>query len=301
MKTLLVQLTLIVSFFYILCAVFLIYCNVFSTSEKLSGRLQSRSYRLLAGEKAKVSYEAETVTMTRYDGDIPHHLKEQYALRAIPAVNRSRVQVSIDRAGPVHWTIEDLEPERKIPDGRHNIPPDLSPKVKRTVIHDHQADFYDASGKLIRSGRIDMPDLEQINEFLKNAGGQNRDLKQRLALAKQNGSVIYEHPNGNLTIRTRRRLSDLYSRGGPVQVSEIPSEEVEVRELVDTRRNIVFATALCDLSGVVLEESLLQYRHGSTELQHIHRVSTVTDRNRIKVKSITDTYFEYVNVLLSEK
>lgn len=299
MKTQLVQLALLVSFGYVLCAVLFISCNVLS-SEKLPDLLELRSYGLQAHEKARVSYEAETVTVTLYEGDVPHHLKEQYTLRSIPAVNRSRVQVSIDRAGPVHWVIEDLEPERKIPDGRHDIPPDLSPKVKRTVIHDHQADFYDASGKLIRSGRIDMPDLAQINEFLKNAGGQNRDLKQRLAFAKQNGSIIYEHPNGNLTIRTRQRLSDLYSRGGPAQAPEVPSEEVEMRELVDTKRNVIVATALCDPSGAVLEESLLKYRHGGTELQHIHSVSTATDRNHVKVKSITDTYFDYLNVIISD-
>lgn len=299
MKTQLFQLALLASFFYVLCAALLISCNVLS-SEKLPDRSKPRSYGLRAHEKARVSYEAETVTVTRYDGEVPDTLKEQYALRSVPAVNRSRVEVSIGHDGQVHWVIEDLEPERKIPDGRHNIPPDPSPKVKRTVIRDHQADFYDASGKLIRSGRIDMPDLAQINEFLKNADGQNNNLTHRLALAKQNGSILHEHPNGNLTIRTRRRLSDFYKREGAAPLTEAPSEEVEIRELVDTKRNVIVATALCNPSGTVLEESLLKYRHGSTELQHIHSVSTATDRNRIKVKNITDTYFEYLNVMISD-
>lgn len=299
MKTQLCHLSFIVLILYVLCAAFLLSCNIVSSEKKLHD-LQPRSYGLQADEKARVSYEAETVTITRYDGDVPEALKEQYALRLIPAVSRSRVLVSIDKGGQARWVIEDLEPARKIPDGKHAVPPDLSPKVKKTVIRDHQADFYDADGKLIRSGRIDMPDLAQVNGFLKYAGSGNADLRQKIESARQNGSIVQEHPNGNLTIRTWKPLSGLYRRDGSAPAPEIAPEKAEIRELIDTRRNIIVATALYDASGDILEETRLKYREGSRELRHIHSVSTVTDRNRVKVKNITDTYFDYLRVMISD-
>lgn len=299
MKTQLIQISSVLVLLYVLCAVLFLSCNVLS-SEREYYRLSPPAYHLRADEKARVSYEAETVTVTRYDGNVPDHLKEQYALRSIPAVSRSRVEVSINRAGQAHWVIEDLEPERKIPERRESIPPDLSPGVKRTVIHGDQADFYDASGKQIRSGRIDMPDLTQVNRFLEFAGNREADLKQKIARARQNGSEVHAYPNGNLRLRTKRNLSGLYSREGTALTPEAAPENVEVIELVDTKHNRIVATGLYDLSGNALEETRLKYRGNTRELQHIHSVSTATDRNRIKVKSITDTYFEYLNVKVAD-
>lgn len=299
MKTQFCYFSFIVSVLYVLCAAFLLSCNIISSENTLHD-LPPRSYALQADEKARVSYEAETVSVTRYDGDVPEALKEQYALRLIPAVSRSRVRVSIDKGGQAHWVIEDLEPVRKLPDGKHNIPPDLSPRVKKTVIRNQQADFYDAGGKLLRSGRIDMPDLTRVNGFLKYAGNGNADLQQRIESARQNGSIVQEHPNGHLTIRTWKTLSGFYRREDAAPAPEVPSEKVEVRELVDTKRNIIVATGLYDASGDILEETRLKYREGGRELQHIHSVSTITDRNRIKVKNITDTYFDYLQVMISD-
>ncbi len=297
MKTHIFQLSFLV-LFYVICAALFISCNVLNS--QTDARLSPVSYRLDANEKARVSYEAETVTVTRYDGDIPEPLREQYALRLIPAISRSRVEVSIDKAGQTRWVIEDVEPGRKIPDGRHNVPPDLSPKVKKTVIHDQRADFYDAAGKLIRTGRMDMPDMTEINGFLKYAGSGEEDMAERIARARKNGSHIREHSNGNLTIRTWKTLTDFYRRDGSGPAAEVPPEKVEIRELVDTKNNLIVATALYNQSGEPLEETRLKYRDGTRELQHIHSVSTVTDRNRVKVKNITDTYFDYLHVMISD-
>lgn len=292
MKAQLVYLALLASFCYVLCVVFLVFFHVLGRES-----IGPVSSPLQVHEKARVTYEAETVTVIRCEGDLPDHLKKRYVIRSLPAVNRSRVQVSLDKTGKAHWIIEDLEPERQVPGGRQPVPPGLFPQVKRTVIYDHQADFYDASGRRVRSGRADMPDLVQINEFLKSACGRNGDLQQRLALAKQSGSMVYEHPDGNLTIRTRQTLSDSHSGEGPAPKAAL--QEVEVRDVVDTQRNVIVSTVCYDPSGAVLEETHLEYRPGSTELQHIHHVSTVTDRNHIKIKRVTDTYFEYLNVVTS--
>lgn len=167
-------------------------------------------------ERAKVSYEIETVTVRKYESNIPDHLKEFYAIQSIPVVSRNRVEVSIGKAGETHWTIEELEPERKIPDGKHNIPPDLSSKVKKTEIFNNQASYYDADNKLLYRAQVDMPDMTQINEFLKNAGGmesaQDIDINQRIEFARQRGSRIYEHANGNLPIRTKQRIWDIITK-----------------------------------------------------------------------------------------
>jgi len=292
MKTQLFQLTLIVVLLYTLCVILFLSCNV-AGSEREFYRFEPRYYGLQANEKARVSYEAETVSVTRYEGDVPDPFKEQYALHSQPAVSRSRVEVSIDMAGQTNWVIENLEPERKGA-GEILIAPGggLSPKVKRTVIRNRRADFYDAAGKLIKSGRIDTPDLAQIDRLLSYTGTGNMDLNQKIALARQNGSLLYEYPNGNLTIRTWRELSDL------CHGSEAVQEKVEVREEIDTARKVIVGTALYDRAGAVLEETRLKYREGSRELEHIHSVSVTTDRNHIKVKNVTDTYFEYLDIMV---
>ena len=297
MKTQLFQLACMVVFLYMSCAVLLLSCNL-ADSEKEQFRFVIRSAGLEAHEKARVAYEAETVSVSRYDGNIPESLREQYALQSLPAVSRNRVLVSIDRHGLSQWVIEDLEPHRKIPNGKHDIPPDLSVKVKKTVIRHDQADFFDEAGRLIRSSRIDVPDMSRINGFLNYAGSETVDMKQRMTLARESGSEVLEHPNGNLTIRSRKPLSGFYVRTEAAGTA--PRREVEVVELVDSRRNVIVATALYDETGEVLEETRLSYREGSRELQHIHTVSVAVDRNRVKVKHITDVYFDYLDVMIAE-
>lgn len=292
--------------FYILSAILFVSCNVLS-NESDNG-LQPPHSNLQTHEKARVSYEAETVTVTRYDKNVPVYLKEQYTLQSIPVINRTRVQVSIDRSGQAHWVIENLEPNRKIPDGKHNIPSDPSPKVKKTVIYNNLAEFYDASGKLIRNSRIDMPDMTQINEFLKTSGGMQStmdiDIQDRINRAKQQGSVIQELPNGNLVLRTKYRPSEEHFRSEFNSASSTSSGELEIMELVDVKRKVIAASALYDDTGAALEESYLKYMddtNGGLVLKQIHSVSNGIDRNKISYKMITDTHFEHLKVIISNE
>ncbi len=292
MKTQLIQLSAIAVLLYVFCALLLLSCNVLS-GEK--GYDLSSSYTLRAGERAKVWYEAETVSVMRPEGEIPEVLKEQYVLRSIPVVSRSRVEVSINRAGEARWVIEDLEPERIFPDGRQGIPPDLSPRVTKTIIEGNHAVFYDREGKAIRSGRIDMPDLARVNFFLESAG---HPLEEKVTRAREHGSEVLTQPNGNLTLKTRKSLPGFYSAEG--SHPDAGAGNVEIVELVDTKSNRIVASALYDASGNMLEDTRLQYRDDSGQLAHIHSESITTDPNRVKVKSITDTYFAYVHVIVSD-
>lgn len=290
MKTQLIQLSAIAVLLYVFCALLLLSCNVLN-GEK--GYDLSSSYTLRAGERAKVWYEAETVSIVRPDGEIPDVLKEQYVLRSMPAVSRSRVEVSINRDGEARWIIEELEPKRIFPNRRQGIPPDLSPRVTKTVIEGNHAVFYDREGKALRSGRIDMPDLAQVNLFLQSAG---HPLEEKVTRARENGSEVVTQQNGNLTLKTWKSLPGFYDTEG----SHPDAGNVEIVELVDTKSNRILASALYDASGNMLEETRLQYRDDSGQLAHIHSESVTTDPNRVKVKSITDTYFAYVHVLVSD-
>lgn len=286
MKTQLFQLTLIAVLLYTLCVVLFLSCNV-AGSKREFYRFEPRYYGLQANEKVRVSYEAETVRVTRYDGDVPDRFQEPVCSR--PLMCRNRVQVSINMAGQAYWVIEDLEPVRKRDD---IVTSGLFSKIKRTVIRNCRANFYDADGKLIKSGRVDKPDLTQIHRLLSYTGKGNTDLNQKIALARQNGSLLYEYPNGNLTIRSWRELSDFSHE------KRTAREMVEVREEIDTRRKLMVSTALYDRSGAVLEETRLKYREGSRDLEHIHSVSVTTDRNHVKVRNVTDTYFEYLDIMV---
>jgi hypothetical protein len=208
--------------------------------------------------------------------------------------------------GRIRWIIENVEPKRKIPDGKHNIPPDQSPKVAKTIISNNLADSFDGSGKLLSSSRIDMPDMTQINEFLKTAGGMQStkdiDIQKRIEHAKKQGSAIQELPNGNLVLRTKYRPTPQYASNGNYSNSTSSNEELEIMELVVMKRKIIVASALYDQKGIALEENYLKYtddQKGGYILKQIHSISKGIDHNNISYKMVTDTHFEQLKVSIS--
>lgn len=250
----------------------------------------------------------EAISVTRFDSPPTDNAAPLYRNRSLPAVQRSQVEVGIYADGSSNWVITRLTPTIFIPSPQANIPPDDTPQTHRTIIRNGNAEFFDKSGKLLHSHRMQMPSFMEVFETLHKHGnapgvasrvaagfGADIDVTERLTNARKKGFAVTDMGRGFVAIRGK------VDRASTVSGTRFDGKEKKVYtvDMLDTINKVILGTRLYDENGdKLLAQTLFKYENGRELTQSSHQTYGV-DPQGVSFTSTTDTYYRNLEVTSS--
>lgn len=213
-------------------------------------------------------------------------LKSFYQIKGIPIVNRSFVENRFLNNSGIEMDVTILEPTIKIPTGKHNIPPDMSPKAKYINISNNNMKIYDENYKLIGDSEFPTSGISALISTLTNM--PTGDITEQLSILKASGSTIQELSPNILSIKSTIK---------PTNLLNIPNNDIsqESLSIYDIKNKIILGSTLYDSNGKVLEEIFYRYdfnKDGKPTLNLTHSETRSTDNHGVTVNTVTDTYYK---------
>jgi hypothetical protein len=230
----------------LLISVFAVSChNVLENGQKSVSMETDAGARMGNDVRASISFESETVTFTKTEGEIPEKFVSFYRIQGVPVVSNTKVETLFLLNGLTETPITNLVPTVKIPNGKENIPPDNSPKVSVTKIKNGYASAYDESGKLLSKSEFPVANIEQLNNHL-ISNPNSVDFDAKIAEFRKKGSIVNDISKGIVLVRTKINTSDYSSQNIGASGS---NSEFENISFIDKENKVVVSILLLIKTG----------------------------------------------------
>ncbi len=256
----------------------------------------------------EMNYEMETVsfqeTLTA-DGEVADadDLDPLDAVRAVPVVDRQKIDLKIFKDGSSQWTITKQTPRKNdvVDLYDKDVPPDLTPETALTKIINNVAYFYDKDGNLLHSYDLKEAapdDFKDLIEQLENGCLQSNSIFSRLTgfgiagcnMDYSQQGTVSEVGNGIIAVRIEPKSSSV------ARVSN--ADDLTTIAYIDTVQNRPLGTELFDKSGHLVMLVYLKYNDDEAKnLEATHQELFETDEETgTNYKLISDIFYENVSI-----
>lgn len=218
--------------------------------------------------KALLEISYEMTTSRGYD-IIPIKLSSLDMSTLNPSNEKQKITMQLLERGQLNITMEEMNFKQKIKIP-HQVLPDNSPKIVKTIISGNSIGFYDKNGKLLSLENFPMPNhIETVNK-IKEVGTKfskediNRtivrmqghqfidDLEEFIKDADKNGARIVNQGGDYITLRMSLSKVD-------------PRITEETVLLIDRKQNKLLGTRMYSAENELLQSILFNYNKGEVK------------------------------------
>jgi hypothetical protein len=203
-----------------------------------------------------------------------------------PSSEKQEITMALFEDGQMDIIIEEKSFTEKT-NVQHQILPDPFPKIVKTVITGNTIKFYDASGKLLNTENIPIPNHSELVKTIKEIGSKSSPEEINEVIATMQGHQLIGNLEEFIKDLEDNILLQKSSSGSPITIIEQGENYVTLRMplnnveqamnqesvlLIDKTLNKIVGTRIYDQNNQLLQSTFFGYNNG--EVKSLNAIKT---------------------------
>lgn len=232
-------------------------------------------------EKPLLSLSYKTTTFRDYNFE-PSSMTEIELSSLNPSSEKQEVTMNLYETGQLSIIIEEIDFEKKI-NIPHQVLPDDTPQVSKTVISDNTIRFYDKNGSLLGTEHMPLPDHSDLVKTINDMGDEHSDEDINKVVTTMQGDHLGDNLEDFLKDLIEEKQDDndfeyqSFAESNGITIIKQDEKHVTLRVplnninpaisevavlLIDKSANKLVGTRMYDASNKLLQTTYLGYNKG---------------------------------------